>query len=783
MIRKRKALFYIFVLTCIAFLAGCTGKKADDMNNTNANNQKNIQQNTNKETSSQNENKKNNQNESNQPEQAMGRYVETPCFTMDNRINNITILEDGTVAAINTITGELFSANDALETWETTPIKEMQYVISMGGCEITSVAMNKKGDIFFSYIPWNDIKENYSDIEKYIYLTKEGSKKELNLTVSKKGAWLLKAEFSDNGKLYALTNNGEFIEIDCNQESVEQLFEEEGYTDTFAVSENYIVTVSNRVGYIYNIETKELETKDSVWNEFLETTLRAVQTYQVAIDEKENAIYIACKAGVYRHVMNGSVVEQLVSGELSNLGSPSNSAKAFRLKEEGSFFVGYENGELDFYHYDANVPSVPNTQLRIYSLYESKTIQQAIVNYRKNNPDVFVKLEIGITGDDAVTKTDAIQRLNTSILAEDGPDLILLDGLPMSSYIEKGVLYDLSTVMKELEESESYLTNITHAYQRADGLYGVPAKFQIPVIIGDKEKMKEITTLQAFSKMLQDIRANHSSSETILGGYTPKEVLKYLEFACSAAWITEEGKADEEKLKEYLTFAKEIYELETENLSNDRITEYLKQLEFVKGMNNGLEHGIKALGMQLSSIMFGDQQMAVGFINDLEEYQTILATIRNDNTISYQIFDMQSQGNFIPKGIVGVNASSKNLETSLDFFKSLYTEKLQKMNVDEGLPVNKTVFSNLANGENVAEYSVGGSNKEGKIIGYELKIPTAEEMKSLLNVAESLSTPFLMESVVQDAVETFGEKVLTGEISVDDGVNAIVQKVNLYLKE
>ena len=46
---------------------------------------------------------------------------------------------------------------------------------------------------------------------------------------------------------------------------------------------------------------------------------------------------------------------------------------------------------------------------------------------------VYVRYEVGMDGEDGVTKEDAIRKLNTRILAGDGPDVIILDGLPVDS--------------------------------------------------------------------------------------------------------------------------------------------------------------------------------------------------------------------------------------------------------------------------------------------------------------------------------------------------------------
>lgn len=778
MINQKRKILYILLLVCIALIVGCSKeKKSNDKSNVSSTNG------TNENTTNGSKEAKDN---SNQNTQAMGRYIETPFGTIENGadMSKLAIMQDGTVVILDTLTGNLYTSKDEGETWEVEERRGISSLLAQPNCEITSGAVNRNGDIFFSYIPWDEITDvEDTKLEKYVYIAKNGEEKELELTVSNNSGWLQKAEFSSNGVLYALTNSGEVIKINPSDESIEKVFEGESYLNTFSIDGIYIVAEGNNVGYIYNTQTKELITDDSVLNDFLKANIKESWLCQLAVNDKENAIYVACSGGVYRHVIKGNVMEQLVSGELTNLGSPSNSATSFKVREDGSFLIGYTSGELDSYSYDANVPSVPSNQIRIYSLYENKTIQQAIVNYRKNNPDVFIKLEIGMTGDDTVTKTDAIQKLNTSVLAGDGPDLIVLDGLPMESYIEKGVLYDLSDVMKEVEQSDTYFTNITHAYQTENGLYGVPMKFQIPIITGNEKEISKADSLEKLSQLIQDMRAGDNKTITIMGCYTPKEVLEHLEIGCSAAWLTKEGKIDEAKLNEYLTYAKSIYESELEDLTEDMISTHIAFQKEIKEIVKGQMSKLLSMAPQLSNKMFGYQQIVIGYVNEIHDYQMLLAALNQDTSMSYQRFDMQSGYNFVPNGIIGVNSASKDMETTLDFYKSLYSKKLQEADIDEGFPVNKEVFANLANGKNIMESDIGSSDRNGKEISYRLTIPTDEEMKRLLEIAESLTTPTLMDSTIQDTVLTYGEKVLSGEISLEEGVKTIIQKVDLYLQE
>ena len=71
--------------------------------------------------------------------------------------------------------------------------------------------------------------------------------------------------------------------------------------------------------------------------------------------------------------------------------------------------------------------------------------------FQKKYPDVYVNIETGMSGDDSVTDTDALKVLNTEIMAGTGPDVLLLDGISEDTYIEKGMLEDLSGVLKDTD--------------------------------------------------------------------------------------------------------------------------------------------------------------------------------------------------------------------------------------------------------------------------------------------------------------------------------------------
>ena len=59
------------------------------------------------------------------------------------------------------------------------------------------------------------------------------------------------------------------------------------------------------------------------------------------------------------------------------------------------------------YSYSADTSSVPEKEIKVYSLEDCSVLRQAISVYQKQNPDVYVDLEIGMSGEDSVTASDA----------------------------------------------------------------------------------------------------------------------------------------------------------------------------------------------------------------------------------------------------------------------------------------------------------------------------------------------------------------------------------------
>ena len=69
------------------------------------------------------------------------------------------------------------------------------------------------------------------------------------------------------------------------------------------------------------------------------------------------------------------------------------------------------------------------TGITIYSLWYAECMENIVDIFRKNNPDIAVDYTWGIDDTGGISVADAVSALNTQLLAGEGPDVIVMDGL------------------------------------------------------------------------------------------------------------------------------------------------------------------------------------------------------------------------------------------------------------------------------------------------------------------------------------------------------------------
>lgn len=762
-------------------------------------------------------------------DKTMGRYVEEEIGRPEEMERNggIVRLADGTLQIFDFNQGP-FVSQDEGKTW-TKKYDDWSGMVGEG--YFMNAAAAKDGSLFLVYSTYDAVsseegeeasQEEVSDAERseqpdteptetedtevqveesdmftidchYMFVSPEGETREIMLPFDMDNYELItNCWYTPDGRLLA-SQGGAIYEINQEDGSLTVLFETDGDADTACFSDTQMVAFTNTKAYRFDLVKGELMEQDEELDKFISGLTNNGEkgvywtsgnySFLVAMD-KDNTLYLACQDGLYQCTA-GESPKQLLQGTLCSMGDPSN-GKYGMLVEDGPVFLVLFSSGLSRFTYDETMPATPDKELKVYSLKKDQTLQQAVSAYQKAHQDVFVKYEVGMSGENGLTAEDAIKALNTEIMAGNGPDVIMLDGLPIESYLAKGMLADLSENLKAVEEKEEFFDNITRVYEEDGKIYAIPTRFRIPLLMGNEEFVSNIQDLSSLSAVMEEMREKNPEG-SILSAYTPEILLKMLAIASEPTWSKEDGNLQEETVKEFLTQAKKIYDNEISGISDSEKEEFLNSVRGSDDSSGTAEETALDISWSILNFLTKSQaQLAIGASQQVSlDFTNVISVPRVKPEVVYKPLSLQAENVFQAESIVGVSAKAAEPEMAREFVEMLLSYNVMSMQ-QEPYPVNAASFDSLFDTDmegDGAFGSMGISKDDGSVVTLDLYWPNEEEQKGLEQMVRSLKTPYLPGSPIEQAVLEAGVSVLEGNMSVDEGVAQIKQKIQLYLSE
>lgn len=481
----------------------------------------------------------------------------------------------------------------------------------------------------------------------------------------------------------------------------------------------------------------------------------------------DEELYYMNHEGLFYHKSGGSTIERLIDGSLASVSDQNMAFHAlFKIDDKNFLLFAVNAGKERFfsYSYDETVLAVPEKQLTVYALEDSNVLQQIITAYQAKYPDVMVKKTIGMSGEDGVTAEDAIKTLNTQVLAGNGPDVLVLDGLPVDSYIEKGALEDISSYVNNADEKEGLFINITKTYASGDALYQVPIRFYCSIVEGNSDLIANSSDLQTLETYVQKL--NSGGEEKIIRAWGPETLLYSFYCVDSASWKTAEG-IDMDRLKQYLQTVKTLYDADGYSEA-DRISD--------EASRNIMDGQLYSLGAQSAmDQLISMSQMAFGSLTDVTSVQQLYAAKKTQKG-TFALLDQNAGKSFVPYVSLGLAKSAAENKNAQAFITLALSEEGQKQ-MNEGFSINRVALTQEC--ENSSDYYIGSSYGD-KSVTLDIKKISKKQKEELIALLESLDTPAWTDRVVEDLVLSEGKKYLQGKQSLEDTVSAIAGKVQLY---
>ncbi len=465
--------------------------------------------------------------------------------------------------------GSLYRSQDQGQSWQPVSQAPTELREAMEKGTIFYFRQNSMGETVGGYLEFpagENGEPSYEDsfFQNVLYAA-DGSR--IPLSQLPEQEFVNSAACDEEGNFY-LGSGSRIYRINGQDGSQEVLTELSSGCDYLTVCGKYLIIQGEQL-QIFDLQTGKMGEQDTVLSEFLEPWLGAsgdVGSRPYLLHQsrtEERSLYILTEKGLYRHALYGSVMEQVVDGSMCSMSNPSLGYVSM-LQSGESFLVLYSGGQLMQYTYDANASAVPENILRVWGLYEDTDIQSVLSAFNQKYPDLYISYEHPLSEDTGMTREDAMKVLSTELAAGNGPDVLLLDDLPYDTYVEKGVLADLSEVLEGT--GERYMEAVMDSYVRDGKQYAAPMGIRIPVLMGAADQLEGVTGLEALADLLEQARTSRPEG-SLIGFGRAEEALRLLAPGSMGSWMTQAGGLDSEAVKEFLLQAKRIYEVQVSGLS------------------------------------------------------------------------------------------------------------------------------------------------------------------------------------------------------------------------
>ena len=486
---------------------------------------------------------------------------------------------------------------------------------------------------------------------------------------------------------------------------------------------------------------------------------------QIINADQEGSVYILTTEGVFKLPKEGSVFEKVIEGDLCSLGSISIGLKDAWVYK-GVIYAALTDNPFKVvkYVYHDEIPTVPEIQVTIYTLRECDRLRQAADIYKKKHPDAYIKFEGTLNVEDRWAgkgEAEAISILNTEILAGEGPDIFVLDGLPVDAYMKNGVLADLTQFIDEKTQSEGLLNNLMKTYQIDQNIYAIPLGFHLVVGVGEKELTQDGISLE---KLVQ-YKNNHPDKDLIhstLPGIRIRQIGSWWE----PRLFDKEGKVNTAEMKTLLQGLKTI---------TPKVNNQYALIDYIYGELgcNLPEHLLYDQGcVEIDQARAPNSLQVIAYINEHYGDSQITTKIDGEENIATAV------------ETIGINSASKNQEAAKEIMSIALSKEVQS---DGGFSVRNDLLEDcILHPDKYYEfkpmYIIWEEDATVKD-QVEFEWGYEKEMQQFLESCKKAKLMKPMDPQLYEIIKEESEAYFNDDMEIDETVNNISQKINLYLSE
>lgn len=573
-----------------------------------------------------------------------------------------------------------------------------------------------------------------------------------------------------NENLFLLSDGmGKLLILDSEKETVIKLNAENEYTYAFQYMDGYLFLLTTQEMRVFNTKTMEEEQEHlskTIMDEFMTGFSDYKINFTVENPEAEAVCYIADSDGVKRNSKTEETV--LIDGLRTAFGQNDLSIDNLTVSGQSIFALMSKDNQSKLYRYEY-VEKAKETEheIKIFTLEENMGLSQAVNLYNQQHPADRVKIEIGMS--DSISMSDALKQLNIELEAGSGPDILILDGLDVDAYIEKGLLEDISDII--IEKNEELLCDIMDTYKVEEKVYAVPSRFHGMYVASKNKEIvansKELLTLFNGIELLEE-----DNSTPIMDAWSFNQVISILyRGTLTGKQISKE---------QIVAFYEEIQKL-SEIVDLEEVAEETgRKLTDIENIPCGFgDFGLAVIGSNL---------VALDYISSSSDLK-IVRSLVNEKLIEYSYLGVKDDNFYVPATITGISSKSENQETARAFISFLLSEEAQSIFDADGLPVNIKGIKNKITAYKEESYvatAEGGhvdDAEKKKPVSVKLHPMTEQDLEEIIREMECFKIPIKEDGYIRNIILEEADNVLFNGADINVSAEKAANKIKIYENE
>jgi multiple sugar transport system substrate-binding protein len=557
-------------------------------------------------------------------------------------------------------------------------------------------------------------------------------------------------------------------------------------------ADDNILLYGNRTSDYKNVLQKyNPATGENLWTAFYEPRreegISIGEASVIRCDPEDGSVYLLTADGIEKFDANGKHLGKALDFKEYMILASGLRAKDFCIDAEKTIWLMAQESRLNsLTQQQDGQGSPPKSSLFKYSLKQAsddgtvqltlsvpssnRMIDVAVSRFNKENPGYRMTVqEAGDPKRRGSYDEQYINTLSTELMSGLGPDILSVGGLPYEKYAAKGMLADLTKMIREDKafNADDYYANVFDAMKEDGKLFVMPASISGIAMLSNRMLLvQKNVPFDPAAWTWDDFGAITGNASYGSGIYAvPPDTGNILLMAAYQRFIDVANKKasfDNGEFEKMLEMAKG-FGMDNKKISND-------------GLGPLIETAARG------KVMFSPQ-----VIGDFMLLSASKAVLDGEFGVHNMPGADESQrgGFFNCNEVFAINGNSRHGEKAWNFIKILLSDEIQSLDELKGFPVSKKALSDKADRNNKLLTSEGMSFAVGTGSGDPIT-PVAlskDEVSQVLDFVDGLEVCCHMDNKILGMIQAETEGFFTGKKSAAEVAKALQQKVSLYLGE